>query len=170
MENEKEEEMSALDFTGVFSPEVMQWLAGGGEKPQDIRKLDDVFPKLNMFLVLNQLKQFQRLPNLYAVQQRLEEKLYSKDSIDALITKDEGIISTYNDVKREIKNIAEQSRRFIVQNKDISQNDDSLLDRALYEKIRSMSAEQLKDYLEFVSIVERKGTQVLKDFIKANRD
>lgn len=174
MENKGEEKRSTpdIDFSQLFNEQVMQWLAGGSETPTDLRKLDDVFPKLNMFLILHQLNQLQRIPRLYEILSKFEEKLYSDEELTLLFNDEESKgkwLSGYNDIRKQISSITESARRFIVQNKDIVGDNSSLLDRALYEKIKAMNSENLKDFLEMVSIAERKGYQVLRDFIKQNK-
>jgi hypothetical protein len=76
------------------------------------------------------------------------------------------LLATYNGLNREINQIMEFARRFVTQNKDLLTDNSDFFDRSLYEKIKAMPVELLRDYLSLFTIVEQRGHSVLKEIIE----
>lgn len=164
-------EENKFDLSRFITDDVLKWLAGGVDQPESIRKMgDDLATKMNWFLALSVLSSYSRLPKLIAARKKLEDQLYSEESINDIMTShidDPAELAALNDkVSKEIGGVLEFARKFIVQNKDYLTNDSTFFDRSLYEKIKAMPTDMVRDYLTLFSIIEKRGTNLLKEIIE----
>jgi hypothetical protein len=145
--------------------EVMEWVSGKGEKPQHVRQMGDDFPqKLNWYVAQAVLSQFERLPLLLKAQGKLADRVWEDGTVDAVEPQD--VYAAYCNVSREIATVTELARKFVVQNREHLLDDANMFDRQVYEKIRAMPPEHLRDYMELFRLVDDFGHTALKEAVR----
>lgn len=163
---DKKSGRSTINLAHLIGKETLNWIKGDMEgKPQEIKQLgEDFAQKLNWYIGCTILAQYARIPSLFEALETVSEKLFENDTLQN-VTDTEELVDYYNSLSKEIMQVMEFARRFVVQNKDYLVDNSNFFDRSLFEKIKSLPIDAVKDYLTLFQIVEQKGQQVLKDII-----
>jgi hypothetical protein len=159
----KDNNDSILD--SLIGESTIDWLTGEvGAKPLDIKKLgDDFAQKLNWYIGTVILTQYARIPVLLDSIKQVEAKIVA--DIPNLSEPKE-LVETYKMLSGDVSSIMEFARKFVVQNKEHLSDNASFVDRQLFEKIKSMSVDEIRDYLTLFQIVDVKGKAILKEIIE----
>jgi len=164
-EDKKDYEGPSTDYLELAGAGMMKWLVGEMDtRPEEIKKLgDDLATKMNWYLAMSAISMLEGVPYLLR-KKRLLEKALGPD-IDIASDPNE-ILKYHRSVSVELKEIMEYARRFIKENKDFLTDNSDFFDRKLFEEIKSMGSELVKDYLTFFSIIDKRGHNLLKELIK----
>jgi hypothetical protein len=157
----------SLNLAHLIGKETLNWVRGDLEgKPTEIKQLgEDFAQKLNWYVGCTILAQYARVPALFDVLNTVGDKLFAANIVDA-VTDPNDLVNMYTSMTKEIMGIMEFARKFVVQNKDYLADNSNFFDRSLFEKIKSLPTDMVKDYLTLFQIVETKGQDVLKQMIE----
>lgn len=156
-----------INLAHLIGQQTLDWVRGDLEgKPQEIKQLgEDFAQKLNWYIGCTILAQYARVPSLFDVLNKVSEKLFAQNVVE-IVNDPNDLMDLYNGTTKEIMNIMEFARKFVVQNKDYLADNSNFFDRSLFEKIKSLPTELVRDYLTLFQIVEMKGQDILKKIIE----
>ena len=163
-----EEKVGILNLSHLLGKETLDWVRGDLEgKPQEIKQMgDDFAQKLNWYVASTILAQYSRLPTLFNTLEGVSKDLFAQVGTEKFKEDPENLVKVYNGLNREIGQVMEFARKFVVQNKDYLADNSNFFDRTLFEKIKSLPVDSLKAYLVLFQIIERKGHGILKEIIE----
>jgi hypothetical protein len=165
--NEKKGFGQSLNLAHLIGEQSLAWVRGDLEgKPVGIKQLgDDFTQKLNWYVGCTILAQYARIPALFDALGTVSETLFNNVTL-AEETDPVKLMEYYKNIQKEIMQIMEFARKFVIQNKDMLADNSSFYDRSLFEKIKSMPMDQVRDYLTLFQIIESKGQNILKEIIE----
>lgn len=165
-----QDKFKTIDLAHLIGKETLSWVAGDLEgKPQELKQLgDDFAQKLNWYVGCTILAQYARIPSLFEALETVSKKIFNPITLEST-TDVEDLTRLYNGISKEITQVMEFARRFVVQNKDFLADNSNFFDRSLFEKIKSLPTDTVRDYLTLFQIVEMKGQGILKEIIEKYR-
>jgi hypothetical protein len=145
----------------IIPEELYSWLSGEGEMPQSLRQLgDDISSKMNWFIVVTVLKQYQRIPQLFDYITQAETQLYAENDFngDAEGNVDiDTIRDKYGKATAELEKVLEFARKFTLQNKEVlGGSQQSEQDKDLLDKIKRLNPSAVQ---KIISIIEKEDLE-----------
>lgn len=164
---EKSDKEIKINFKKLIGEETINWLKGSQSgKPEGLKQLGEDFAvKMNWYLGCTVLAQYARIPELFEALDIVSEKIFNIDDL-RLITDQKELHLTFDKLSREINSVMNFAQRYVTQNKDLLIDNTNFFERQLFEKIKSMSIEQIKGYLSLFHIIDIKGQQTLDEIIE----
>ena len=155
------------DLSSLIGKNVLGWIKGSIEgKPKDLRQFgEDLAQKMNLYIAGVVLSQYSRIPKLFEALEVVEEKMLDKEEL-ALLTDGDEISKAYNNITKEINSVINFAQKYVIQNKDLLIDNTNFFERQLFEKIKMMSIDTIRDYLAFFTIIDTKGSNLLKEIIE----
>lgn len=165
MAEEVDDNATQEAINALVGKSTLDWLRGvNTDKPVELKQLGDDFQqKVNWYLGCMVIQQYSRIPTLLSTINEVSAQL---QVVNVGMTDPKALGELYKVLTGDVKNIMEFAQKFAVQNKELLTDNASFFDRQLFEKIKSLSVEQIRDYLTLFQIVEAKGSNVLKEIIE----
>lgn len=150
---EEEVRKTAANIDKLIPTDILKWLQGESEQPEEIRKLgDDITSKLNWFIVFVVLSQYSRIPQMFKYLAKAEAALYTDKDFEGEINVTT-IYEKYTKVTGELEKVLEFARKFTLQNRDILKGSGvSEDDRQLLDKIKRLKTEEVT---QIIAILEK---------------